>query len=145
MRRKRKIFFAELAMQGWRQIRFLIFTKQSTNVVPGAEMFSRKTQSSALRAEKNKIRKERRFDYEKTFITLACVYNAYNAFAASGIGGRRNDRNAAAGFGRILSFGQRGGFILVFVLCKRQNRADDRGKRAPYGGYRLKPRRFVCL
>lgn len=79
--------FAMFVTQSCPTRRFLIFTKQSSGAAPNAKMFSLMMRSIAPCAERNKIMKERRFDYEEIFVTVYGIYYVDDAFAAYGICG----------------------------------------------------------
>ena len=90
MYRLQKTSFAKFVRQNSPRKQFLIFTKQSIVAAPNAKMFSLMMRSIAQCAGRNKIMKERRFDYEENFITVYDVYDVYDvayAFAAYGICG----------------------------------------------------------
>ena len=65
----------------------LIFTGQNTVAVKNAVTCFRMMRSIAPCAERNKIMKERRFDYEEIFVTVYCIYYVDDVFAAYGICG----------------------------------------------------------
>lgn len=78
MYRLQKTSFAKFVRQNFRRKQFLIFTKQSIVAAPNAKMFSLMMRSIAPCAERNKIMKERRFDYEdyekKSCETCRCSF-----------------------------------------------------------------------
>ena len=87
MRRLQKTSFAKFVRQNCRRKQFLIFTEQSIVAAPNVKMFSLMMRSIAPCAGRNKIMKERRFDYEEIFVTVYCIYYVDDAFAAYGICG----------------------------------------------------------
>ena len=87
MRRLQKTSFAKFVRQNCRRKQFLIYTEQGSGAAPNAKMFSLMMRSIAPCAERNKIMKERRFDYEEIFVTVYGIYYVDDAFAAYGICG----------------------------------------------------------
>ena len=78
MHKIQKRDFAKFVIQSCPTGRFLIFTKQSIVAAPNAKMFSLMMRSIAPCAGRNKIMKERRFDYEdyekKSCETCRCSF-----------------------------------------------------------------------